>query len=162
LRAHWSEGHLYAGDKITRLQYKGYFLVVGSLLDVEVFGRLSDAESYCQEKGYNPDECIKTGDPEVLRQAKEIAGWKVRVLEEQAEILHEMLHKQYAETDRLAKLRDEHERVAKCNHKRNWDREIDQENVIKSIATGGGLYEAWKSVFDRCMYYRQILNVQRP
>ena len=158
MKAHMSDGHLYAGDKVRKWQYKGYFLVIGDLLDEEVFSKLSDAENYCQRKGYDPDECIKSGDPEVLSRVQEIAGWKAKILEEQADILHSMLQKRYEETERLARVRDKNE----AEYKRNLYREMDQENVIKSINIGSGLYEAYKNVSDRAFYYKMLLYVKKP
>lgn len=153
MRAHMSDGHLYAGSKIAKYQYNRYFLVSENILDEQVFFKLHDAENYCQKMGYNPDECIKTADPEVWRRCIEIARIKSAALEEQATILYEMVQACYKETERLAKLRDAHE----ATNKRNFDRELDQKNVVKSISKGSGLYEAYKKVKDRAWYYKQIL-----
>ena len=147
-----SDGHLYAGDKVRKWQSKKYFLVSENVLNEQVFLNLYDAECYCQKYGYNPDVCIKSGDPEVWRHCREIAMLKARVLKEQAEILHGMLQEQYKETERLAELRDRHEAM----NKRNFEREMDQENVIKSISKGSGLYAAYKNVRERAWYYEQI------
>lgn len=153
LRAHMSDGHLYAGSKVRQWQYKKYFLVSENLLDEQVFLNLYDAENYCQKHGYNPDESIKSGDREVWIRCREIAGRKSQILKEQADILYKMVQKNYVETQRLAEIRNKHE----AENKRNFDREWDQEKVSESVAKGSGMYEAYKAVWNRYWYYEQIL-----
>lgn len=151
VRAHFSDGHLYAGAKVRQFQNKHYFLV--SSADRPVFLKIFDAEKYCQEHGYDPDEYIKSGDPEIWRECINTAIIKSRALKEQADILNKLLQATYKETERLAEIRDRNE----AGNRRNFDRALDRENVMKSVAKGEGLYQAYKNVRERYWYYEQIV-----
>lgn len=156
MRAHMSDGHLYSGSKVMKWQYKGYFLV--DVASPQVFRKLHEAENYCQRNELNPDEFIKSGDLETLQRVHEIARWKYASLNEEAERLHQMLEKARAETDRLVAVRDQHEK----ENKRNFDRELDQEYVVKSISKAEGIYEAWKDVHERAFDYQMLLYIKKP
>lgn len=43
MKAHWSDGHLYSGDKLRKLQYKHYFLIETGAGE-KIFLNLYDAE----------------------------------------------------------------------------------------------------------------------
>lgn len=75
MRAHWSDGHLYSGDKIRKLQAKHYFLIDTGAGE-KVFLYLYDAECYCMDHQLNPDEVIKSGDPETWLRAVKLAQVK--------------------------------------------------------------------------------------
>lgn len=63
MRSHWSDGHLYSGDRVRKLQNKHYFLI-DTGAEEKVFLHLHDAECYCMEHKLDPDEVVKSGDPE--------------------------------------------------------------------------------------------------
>lgn len=153
MRAHMSDGHLYSGDRVRKFQSKRYFLIDQPDTGEQVFLNLYDAENFCQKHGYNPGECIKSGDPEIYQRAISLAMTKANVLGEQADILKALWEKSREEVDRLAKVRDQHEK----SDKRNFDRDLDQDNVIKAISKSSGIYEAYKNVNDRYWYYEQIV-----
>lgn len=154
LRSHWSDGHLYSGERLRKLcGSKKYFLIEENVIDPQVFLSLYDAECYCMEHGYNPDEVIKSADPEVWERCMNIAREKSRTLKEQADRLNKLLEAQRKELEKLVEIRDRAEK----ENKRNFEREINQENVIKAIAKSEGLYEAYKDTHDRYWYYEQIV-----
>ena len=63
MRSHWSDGHLYSGDRVRKLQNKHYFLIDTGAGE-KVFLHLYDAECYCMDHTLDPDEVVKSGDPE--------------------------------------------------------------------------------------------------
>lgn len=75
MRAHWSDGHLYSGDRLRKLQAKHYFLIDTGAGE-KVFLNLYDAERYCMDHKLNPDEVIKSGDPETWLRAVKLAQVK--------------------------------------------------------------------------------------
>lgn len=158
MRAHMSDGHLYSGDKVRKFQAKKYFLIDQPDTGEQVFLNLYDAENFCQKHGYNPDECILSGDPEIYQRAVNLARVKANVLKEQSDILNDLWEKSKEEIDRLVNVRDQHEKT----NKRNFERELDQENVIKAISKSSGIYEAYKNVRDRYWYFEQIVMYAKP
>ena len=79
MRAHLSDGHLYSGDKVRKLQAKHYFLIDTGAGE-KVFLNLYDAECYCMDHQLNPDEVIKSGDPETWLRAVKLAQVKAITL----------------------------------------------------------------------------------
>lgn len=158
MKAHWSDGHLYSGDKLRKLQYKHYFLIEMGAGE-KIFLNLYDAECYCMEHNLDPDEVIKSGDPEIWFRVIKLAQTNAFVLKEQAERLHKLMDEADREIDRLVVIRDRHEET----QKRNFDREFDAEQVIKAISKRSGLYEAYKDTNNRYFYYQQIvLMAKKP
>ena len=72
MRAHWSDGHLYSGDRVRKLQANHYFLIDTGAGE-KVFLHLHDAECYCMEHKLDPDEVVKSGDPETWLRAIKLA-----------------------------------------------------------------------------------------
>ena len=158
MKAHWSDGHLYSGDKLRKLQYKHYFLIEMGAGE-KIFLNLYDAECYCMEHNLDPDEVIKSGDPEIWLRVIKLAQTNAFVLKEQAERLHKLMDEADRKIDRLVVIRDRHEET----QLRNFDREFDAEQVIKAISKRSGLYEAYKDTNDRYFYYQQIvLMAKKP
>lgn len=79
MKAHWSDGHLYSGDKLRKLQYKHYFLIETGAGE-KIFLNLYDAERYCMEHRLDPDEVIKSGDPEIWLRVIKLAQTNAFVL----------------------------------------------------------------------------------
>ena len=90
MRAHLSDGHLYSGDKVRKLQAKHYFLIDTGAGE-KVFLNLYDAECYCMDHQLNPDEVIKSGDPETWLRAVKLAQVKAITLKEQGERLKKLM-----------------------------------------------------------------------
>lgn len=156
MKSHWSDGHLYSGDRLRKLQYKNYFLI-DTVVGEQVFLSLHDAECYCMEHKLDPDEVVKSGDPETWLRAINLAKVKAVILREQSERIHKLMEKADQEIDRLVAIRDKHEET----QKRNFDREFDAEQVTKALSKRSGLYEAYKDTSDRVFYYEQILVMAR-
>lgn len=156
MRSHWSDGHLYSGDRLRKLQAKKYFLIDTGAGE-QVFLSLYDAECYCMEHKLDPDEVVKSGDPETWLRALNLAKTKAAILKEQAERINKLMEKADQELDRLVAIRDKHENT----QKRNFDREFDAEQVIKAISKRSGLYEAYRDTSERAFYYEQILMMAR-
>lgn len=55
MRAHWSDGHLYSGDRVRKLQANHYFLIDTGAGE-KVFLHLHDAECYCMEHKLDPED----------------------------------------------------------------------------------------------------------
>ena len=119
MRAHLSDGHLYSGDKVRKLQAKHYFLIDTGAGE-KVFLNLYDAECYCMDHQLNPDEVIKSGDPETWLRAVKLAQVKAITLKEQGERLKKLMDEADREIDRLVIIRDKHEET----QLRNFDREM--------------------------------------
>lgn len=156
MRAHLSDGHLYSGDKVRKLQAKHYFLIDTGAGE-KVFLNLYDAECYCMDHQLNPDEVIKSGDPETWLRAVKLAQVKAITLKEQGERLKKLMDEADREIDRLVAVRDRHEET----QKRNFDREFDVEQVRSAVAKRSGIYEAYKDTNDRYFYYQQIVMLAR-
>lgn len=60
MRAHLSDGHLYSGDKVRKLQAKHYFLIDTGAGE-KVFLNLYDAECYCIQTCGSYVEHVKEG-----------------------------------------------------------------------------------------------------
>lgn len=69
----------------------------------------------------DPDEVIKSGDPETWLRAIKLAQTNSFILKEQSERLHKLMDAVDQEIDRLVAVRDRHEET----QKRNFDREFD-------------------------------------
>lgn len=149
MRAHWSDGHLYSGDRVRKLQANHYFLIDTGAGE-KVFLHLHDAECYCMEHKLDPDEVVKSGDPETWLRAIKLAQTNSFILKEQAERLHKLMDAADQEIDRLVAVRDRHEET----QKRNFDREFDAEQVRNAVAKRSGIYEAYKDTNDRYFYYQ--------
>lgn len=156
MRAHWSDGHLYSGDKIRKLQAKHYFLIDTGAGE-KVFLYLYDAERYCMDHKLNPDEVIKSGDPETWLRAVKLAQVKAITLKEQGERLKKLMDEADREIDRLVIIRDKHEET----QLRNFDREFDIEQVRNAVSKRSGLYAAYKDTMDRHFYFNQIVLLAR-
>lgn len=156
MKAHWSDGHLYSGDKVRKLQAKHYFLIDTGAGE-KVFLNLYDAECYCMDHKLNPDEVIKSGDPETWLRAVKLAQVKAITLKEQGERLKKLMDEADREIDRLVAVRDRHEET----QKRNFDREFDAEQVRNAVAKRSGIYEAYKDTNDRYFYYQRIVMLAR-
>ena len=156
MKAHWSDGHLYSGDKVRKLQAKHYFLIDTGAGE-KVFLNLYDAECYCMDHKLNPDEVIKSGDPETWLRAVKLAQVKAITLKEKGERLKKLMDEADREIDRLVAVRDRHEET----QKRNFDREFDAEQVRNAVAKRSGIYEAYKDTNDRYFYYQRIVMLAR-
>ena len=156
MRAHWSDGHLYSGDRVRKLQDNHYFLIDTGAGE-KVFLHLHDAECYCMEHKLDPDEVIKSGDPETWLRAIKLAQTNSFILKEQSERLHKLMDAVDQEIDRLVAVRDRHEET----QKRNFDREFDAEQVRNAVAKRSGLYAAYKDTMDRHFYFNQIVLLAR-
>lgn len=156
MRSHWSDGHLYSGDRLRKLHTKKYFLIDTGAGE-QVFLSLYDAECYCMEHKLDPDEVVKSGDPETWLRAINLAKTKAAILKEQAERINKLMEKADQELDRLVAIRDKHE----STQKRNYDREFDAEQVIKAVSKRSGLYEAYRDTSERAFYYEQIVMMAR-
>ena len=157
MRSHWSDGHLYSGDRVRKLQNKHYFLIDTGAGGKKVFLHLYDAECYCMDQTLDPDEVVKSGDPETWLRAIKLAQTNSFILKEQAERLHKLMDAADQEIDRLVAVRDRHEET----QKRNFDREFDVEQVRNAVAKRSGIYEAYKDTNDRYFYYQQIVMLAR-
>ena len=105
----------------------------------------------------NPDEVIKSGDPETWLRAVKLAQVKAITLKEQGERLKKLMDESDREIDRLVIIRDKHEET----QLRNFDREFDIEQVRNAVAKRSGLYAAYKDTMDRHFYFNQIVLLAR-
>ena len=109
------------------------------------------------EHKLDPDEAVKSGDPETWLRAIKLAQTNSFILKEQAERLHKLMDEADQEIDRLVAVRDRHEET----QKRNFDKEFDAEQVRNAVAKRSGIYEAYKDTNDRYFYYQQIVMLAR-